>query len=298
MANILVAGCGDVGTRVARREQESGHSVSGLVRSEPSAQRLRQAGITPITYDLDITVYVPPLPDSIDVLYYFVPPPSTGKMDPRIDYFLQMLAKVTLPGRFVLLSTTGVYGDCDGAWITEQTPARPQTDRARRRLWAEQTLQRWAARNKISHVILRVPGIYGPGKLPVTRLQQQKPVLAPEQSPWSNRVHIDDLVSACVAAGHHAEPKPVYNISDGHPSTMTDYFYRVADALGLERPPAISLEQARQSMSDGMLSYLEESKRIDNTLMREHLGVDPVYWDLEEGIRESKESKGSDTIDR
>jgi nucleoside-diphosphate-sugar epimerase len=287
MANILVAGCGYVGNRVASGEQSLNNNVTGLVRTQASSRHLQQAGIESIVYDLDITVYVPPLPSSIDLVYYFIPPPATGKIDPRIDYFLQMLEKTAMPERLVLLSTTGVYGNCDGAWVTEETPARPQVDRARRRLWAEQALQRWARRHRRVSIILRVPGIYGPGKLPVKRLQQQKPVLAPEDSPWSNRIHIDDLVSACLAAGHHPDPQPVYNISDGHPSSMTDYFFRVADAMGINRPPAINKTEADKRMSAGMLSYLEESKRIDNRLMREHLGVDPVYWDLDEGIRNS-----------
>ena len=184
----------------------------------------------------------------------------------------------------MLISTTGVYGDCHGDWVNEQTPARPQAERARRRLHAEQALAAWADEHAVSYVILRVPGIYGPGKLPQARLQRGEPVLREQESPHSNRVHAHDLVRACLAAADHRQPQSLYNISDGHPSTMTDYFKRVADVLGLPQPPEISLEQARAQLSPGMLSYLAESKRLDNRLMREHLGVEPDYPDLASGL--------------
>jgi len=133
-------------------------------------------------------------------------------------------------------------------------------------------------------VLLRVPGIYGPGRLPERRLRGGEPVLREEESPWSNRVHIDDLTRACLAAGERGRPGAVYNISDGHPTTMTDYFNRVADALGLEHPPQITLAQARTELSEGMRSYLAESKRLDNQRMREELGVEPRYPDLKQGL--------------
>jgi len=110
------------------------------------------------------------------------------------------------------------------------------------------------------------------------------PVMHEDESPWSNRVHIDDLVRACLAAGERGRPNAVYNISDGHPTTMTDYFNRVADALGLKRPPQITLAQARAELSEGMQSYLAESKRLDNRRMREELGVEPRYPDLTQGL--------------
>jgi nucleoside-diphosphate-sugar epimerase len=133
-------------------------------------------------------------------------------------------------------------------------------------------------------VILRVPGIYGPGRLPRERLTRGLPVLREDESPWSNRVHVDDLARACLAAARRGRPGGVYNISDGHPSTMTDYFNRVADASGLPRPPQITAAEARTRMSEGMQSYLAESKRLDNRRMREELGVEPQYPDLARGL--------------
>ena len=145
-------------------------------------------------------------------------------------------------------------------------------------------LRRWSEANGVPIVILRVPGIYARGRLPEERLRAGEPVLREEESPFSNRIHADDLARVCVAAAHRDHPHDLYNVSDGHPTTMTDYFYRVADALGLTRPPAVTLEEARRRLGEGMLSYLAESKRIDNRRMREELGVELMYPDLASGL--------------
>ena len=282
--DVLIVGCGDIGERVARLERSEGRTVSGLVRSEESARRLRAAGIRPITADLDVPASLAGLPLTGAVVYYFAPPPDEGVTDPRLQAFVSVMTPSHLPKRVVLISTTGVYGDCHGEWVMEDRPPNPQVDRARRRLAAETTLQAWSARSGVTVVILRVPGIYGPGYLPEARLRSGAPVLREDESPFSNRIHADDLAQICLAAARHDRPRLLYNVSDGHPTTMTDYFYRVADVLGIPRPPAITMEAARQRMGEGMLSYLAESKRIDNRRLREDLGVKLMYPDLASGL--------------
>jgi nucleoside-diphosphate-sugar epimerase len=201
-----------------------------------------------------------------------------------METFVSILDASRLPTRVVLISTTGVYGDCRGEWVTEDRPPNPQADRAKRRLAAETMLRRWSEKSGVPIVILRVPGIYGRGYLPEERLRAGEPVLREEESPFSNRIHADDLARTCFIAGHHDRPGILYNVSDGHPTTMTDFFYRVADLLGIPRPPAITLEQARRQLGEGMLSYLVESKRIDNRRLREELGVELMYPDLAAGL--------------
>ena len=282
--DVLIAGCGEIGERVAVLERAAGRHVTGLVRSDISAARLRAAGIRPVTADLDVPSSLGKLPVRDALVYYFAPPPGRGVTDPRMEAFLSGLDSSGLPRRVVLISTTGVYGDCKGEWVTEERAPRPEADRAKRRLAAENILRRWSEKSGVTVVILRVPGIYGRGYLPEARLRAGEPVLREEESPYSNRIHADDLAQVCVIAGHHGKPGVLYNVSDGHPTTMTDFFYRVADVLGIPRPPAITLEQARRQMSEGMLSYLAESKRIDNRRMREELGVELMYPDLEAGL--------------
>ena len=282
--DVLIVGCGDIGERVARLERSEGRAVAGLVRSEKSARRLRAVGIQPITVDLDVPAPLNDLHVKDAVVYYFAPPPGEGVTDPRMETFVSVLTPSNLPQRIVLISTTGVYGDCHGEWVTEDRPPNPQADRARRRLAAETTLRHRSGKSGVSIVILRVPGIYGRGYLPEERLRSGEPVLREDESPFSNRIHADDLAHVCVAAARHAHPGLLYNVSDGHPTTMTDFFFRVADVLGIPRPPAVTMEEARRRLGKGMLSYLAESKRIDNRRMREELGVELMYPDLAAGL--------------
>ena len=283
-ASVLIIGCGDIGGRVARLEQAEGSTVTGLARSETSAQRLSLRGIKPFSGDLDVPSSLVHLPVRNSVVYYFAPPPGKGVTDPRMEAFVAALIPPNLPRRIVLISTTGVYGDCQGAWVTEDRPARPQADRAKRRLAAETALRRWGETHDVPVVILRVPGIYGPGRLPEERLRSGEPVLREAESPFSNRIHADDLARDCLAAARRGKASAIYNICDGHPTTMTDFFNRVADLLKLPRPPAITLEQARRQLGAGMLSYLAESKRLDNRRMREELGVELHYPTLVRGL--------------
>jgi nucleoside-diphosphate-sugar epimerase len=283
MSDVWIVGCGYVGTRVARAEQAEGNSVTAVVRTAESAHRLAGLGLHAVQHDLDHPS-TPGLSMQDAVVYYFVPPPSHGTTDPRLARFLAALGEASRVQRLVLISTSGVYGDCHGEWVTEARAAHPEAERAQRRWDAEQTARQWSAQTGVPVVILRVPGIYGPGRLPLERLRAGEPVLNEAESPWSNRVHVDDLVASCLAAVRRGQPGAVYNISDGTPTTMTDYFNRVADAAGLPRPPQISMREADVRLSPGMRSYLAESKRLDNRAMREELGVTPRYPDLASGL--------------
>ena len=293
-ATTIIIGCGYVGERVARAEMERGAQVLAVTRNPERVAALQHRGIAALAGDLDRADTLANLPSNGALIYYFAPPPSAGRTDPRMAAFLDLLRQTGTPAAVVLISTTGIYGDCGGAWVTEARPPAPVADRALRRWDAEQRLTTWAGEQGMRVVILRVPGTYGPGRLPRARLQRGDPVLIESASPWSNRVHVDDLVHACLAAGARSEACGVFNISDGHPTTMTDYFNRAADALGLPRPPQIDPQSAKIALSAGMLSYLAESKRIDNRRMREQLGVAPRYQNLVEGLTASvrEESAG------
>ena len=285
MANSFFVGCGYVGRKVARQERRDGGIVSALVRRKESAELLKREGILAISANLDRSQLLPKLDLAGLVLYWFAPPPLHGTKDPRIATFLSSISPKTLPSRIVLISTTGVYGDCDGAWINESQPLRPKTDRARRRVHAEKVVDSWRRQTGITTVILRVPGIYGPDRLPIARLKRHEPVLMPTQSPWSNRIHVEDLVRACMAAARVSDPLSAYNVSDGNPSTMAEFFFEVAKLQNLPPPPMLDWKSVKKELSPKMLSYLNESKRIDNKKMREHLGVVPKFPDLTVGLQ-------------
>jgi nucleoside-diphosphate-sugar epimerase len=279
MPPITIIGCGYVGTRLAMQIKQEAPDPLGVVHSESSARHLQDIGISAHPMDLD-TDPSPPVDEHW--VFYFAPPAPTGHSDQRIGHWLNGLARQR-PAKIVLISTTGVYGDCGGRWITEAAPINPQTDRACRRVDAERQLRQWCDARQVPYAILRVPGIYGPHRLPRARLERRLPVLLEAESPCSNRIHVDDLIRACLAAAS-GDFTGVVHVSDGHPSTMTDYFNRVADALGLLRPEQISAKEAQQILSREMLSYLAESKRMDITRMRTVLGVEPDYADLDRGL--------------
>lgn len=280
--SVLIVGCGDIGRRVAARWQ--GVPVTGLVKSAASAEQLQQTGITPLQADLDNPASLRDLPVTDALVYYFAPPPPHGTTDPRMAHFLAALDPAHLPSRIVYISTSGVYGDRGGDTVTEATPPNPQVDRARRRYDAEQQLRHFGQQHGVSVVILRVGGIYGPGRLPVKRLQDRVPIIHEHLAPSTNRIHAEDLAQICVAAAQRGRPDTVYNISDGTESNMTQYFNTVADFLKLPRPPAIDWEEAERTLSAGMLSYLKESRRMDNRRMLEELGIKLQYPTLEAGL--------------
>ena len=185
------------------------------------------------------------------------------------------------------MSTTGVYGDAGGALVDESTPVRPLTDRARRRVSAEEMTRVWCHERHVRRVVLRVPGIYGPGRLPIGRLQKCEPVIRSEEAGISNRIHVDDLVSACEAAILNREARGVYNTTDGSSISSTEFIDRVAQLTGMPRPPRVSMEEAQLTFSPERLSFLNESRRVSNERMLKHLGVKLQYTDIDAGIRAS-----------
>lgn len=279
---VFIIGCGDIGRRVARIELAGGAPVLALARSASAADALAALGIGSVRGDLDRPDSLAELPAGIGTLYYFAPPPPMGTDDPRLRHCLAALSSP--PERVVYISTSGVYGDCGGAWIDEDWPLNPRSERGQRRKAAEMTLSEWGERTGVAVVILRVPGIYGPGRLPVERVRQGVPVIKEAEAPFSNRVHADDLAAACHAAARRGRPGRAYHVSDGHPTTMTDYFWRIADLYQLPRPPAIGMAEARQVLNPSLLSFLEESKRLDNRRLRVELGLTLRYPDLASGL--------------
>jgi nucleoside-diphosphate-sugar epimerase len=278
-----IIGCGYLGCQVAEACLRDGERVVGVVRSEERARALQARGIEPLRADLDR----PPLsgvPLAGSALYYFVAPNPEGEGDSRIDALLSALDAAGNPARIVYLSTTGVYGNCHGEWIDESRRPEPVVPRALRRWQAEETLREWCESAGVELVILRVAGFYGPGRLPLERLRQQLPMVREAEAPFSNRIHVADLVAVCRAAMRQGGAGEIYNVSDGHPTTMTDYFDRIADLGNLPRPRKITLRQAEAELSPGMLSYMRESRRLRNDKMLRELEVELRYPTLEEGL--------------
>lgn len=274
----LIAGCGDIGRRVVHALHRAGGEVTAILRDPQKAAAAQALGAVVRIEDLDR----PQSAGDWPWLFWFAPPPATGHGDTRLRNWLAV--QCGRIERLVYVSTSGVYGDCEGRWIDEAEPLKPQTDRARRRVDAEAALYDWSAHGGGEVVILRVPGIYGPGRLPLERLQRGMPVLRAGESPYSNRVHADDLAGAAILAAQRGRAGQAYNIADGHPTTMADYFTRCARLLGLPEPEALGREEAQRRFTPAMWSFVEESKRLKIDRAREDLGFVPRYADLKSGL--------------
>ena len=281
MANILIIGCGDVGLRTARRLAPR-HRLYALARSPQSAQRMREAGITPIPGDLDDYASLARLAGIADWILHFAPPTAHGEYDMRTRRLLSILGKGRiLPRRLVYISTSGIYGDCAGALIDETRPPHPQNARARRRLDAEQQVRRWGRRNGVATSILRVPGIYAAGRLPIERLQRGTPVLCAEDDVFTNHIHADDLAQIAVHALFRARAGRIYHASDDSQLCMGDYFARVAAAFGLPAPPRITRAEAEATLPAPLLSFMRESRRMVNRRIKSELRVRLAYTNID-----------------
>lgn len=280
--NILIIGCGYTGFRLAGLHRKHGDRVTVTSRSAARDSALRQSGFESLQLDLD-----DPGRSSLleaDLIYLLAPPSGNGAHDPRSARLIKLI-DATPPRRFVYMSTTGVYGDCDGDWVDESRPRNPQTPRASCRAAAEQQLELWASQRRVELIIMRVAGIYGPDRLPVARVERGDPVVRDSEAPWSNRIHVDDLTMAAWRAGTYASADGIYNVSDGRPTTMSDYFTRVARHLGLPPPPQVSRAEAEQTFNAGLLSFLNESRRIDNHRLIDELGLGLRYPNLDAGLK-------------
>ncbi len=301
MQAIIIAGCGYLGKKVAfqlmHQHRCEAKNILPLVSSPGSAEACQRVGLSALTVDLDKTLtaqQIAPLSQAFShtapIIFYFIPPPSRGASDTRALRFIDLLSDIsalqdtTPAAKIILISTTGVYGNCHGQWVDETTSLKPQTDRARRRVDAEQQFQAYCRHQHIPLVILRVAGIYAADRLPLQRLREQQPIVREEDSPSSNRIHAEDLVTVCIRAAENPLITGIYNCADGHPTTMYDYFMRVARICQLPEPPVISLDEARSRLSAGMLSYMNESRRIDNRKMLKDFKLQLKYPSLNEGL--------------
>jgi len=272
---LLLVGCGDVGMRllpllVAR------YRVFAMTRDPERCAALRAAGAVPVIADLDQPASLARLRGLAQQVVHLAPPRPEGERDVRTRNLAAVLPAGT---RIVYVSTTGVYGDCGGELVGETRSVAPRNARAGRRVDAERTLRAWARHNAGQLSILRVPGIYAVDRLPLKRLREGTPALLPDDDVYTNHIQADDLARIIVQALRRALPNRVYHAVDGTRLKMGDYFDAVADAWGLPRPPRLAREALRAQVSPVLLSFMSESRRLDNARLRE-LGVRLRYPDV------------------
>ena len=269
LPRLLILGCGDVGMRLLPLLR--GRFRVFAVTSQPArCAQLRAAGAVPIVANLDEPASLRRLAGLAATVVHLAPPLSSGLLDRRTRNLAAILPE---HGRLVYVSTSGVYGDCGGAVVAETRPVAPANARAKRRVDAERVLRGWGARRGASVAILRVPGIYAEDRLPLKRLREGTPALAAGDDVYTNHIHADDLARIIERAIWRGRPGRVYHASDDSELKMAEYFDAVADAFGLPRPPRLPREQLRQAVTPMLLSFMSESRRLDNTRIRRELGV-------------------------
>ncbi|MGN8159103.1 SDR family oxidoreductase [Salinisphaera sp. RV14] len=273
--STLIVGCGDTGVRLAARAVGAGDDVLGVVRSAASAARVRAVGADSLACDLDREIGALP---ACRRLVYSAPPSRDGETDERMRRVLAAMPGV--PAHVVYISTSGVYGDCSDDWVDETRPVAPASARAKRRVDAERQIVAWAPHA----VILRAPGIYGPGRLPVDRVLAGEPVLADAAGGWTNRVHIDDLAGMAWRVARQQPPHTIYNACDGAPTRREAYYDTLAELLDAPPPPRIDWAEARQRFSAMRLSFLAESRRLSNRRIVADTGYRLVFPDYRDGL--------------
>jgi nucleoside-diphosphate-sugar epimerase len=284
MKKIVIAGCGYIGTRVARAWKDSGAEVTCLVRSAEHQAVLASEGLATRSCRFDDAADIPVLDVAGSIVYYFVPPPGGGSADSRARHFCSAISGSAPPARIIYMSATSVYSETGGGIVTEESATEPQSPMGKRRLDAEQAFLEYGRTTGTPVIILRVSGIYGPGRLPLMQISQGQPLLNEAESGPSNRIHADDLATVCLAAADRGEGGEIFNVSDGHPSSMTSYFNACADLLGYPRQPQVSMAEARLVMSPLMLSYVSDSRVVDNSRMIERLDVKLKYPSMLDGL--------------
>jgi len=269
---LLIAGFGDVARRA-------------LPRLEPSFDCRR--GSRAAGFDLDRPETLSGI--EADAVLHCAPPPPSGETDPRTANLLAALeAARILPTRVVYVSTSGVYGDCAGATVDESRPVHPQTPRAIRRVDAERRLALWCTARGIPLVVLRAPGIYAADRLPVERVRAGTPVLRDEDDVFTNHIHAEDLAAACARALEADAPPGTYNASDDSHLRMGEWMDLVADHAGLPRPPRIARSDAADRIRPELLSFMGESRVLDNARLKRVLGLRLLFPTVLEGLKHAR----------
>lgn len=278
----MIVGCGDV-VRRALPDLTRRWRVYALVRHRDPD--LIAAGVTQIIGDLDCPSSLNRLRGLANAVLHSAPPPGEGSGDPRTRRLLAALGQShSLPRSLLYISTTGVYGDCGGALVPETRPLRAQSARAQRRISAETLLRDVGRRRGMRISILRAPGIYAADRLPLERLRRGDPVLLTEEDSFTNHIHALDLARACVVALERGRANRSYNISDQSDLRMGDWFDKLAIAFGLPRPPRVTRTEAQTRLSPALLSFINESRRIDAKRMRLELKLQLNYPTVDIGI--------------
>lgn len=279
--NLFVFGLGFTGRRFAERARDRFEIVRATVTEPAAAERLAaETGFAmrafgPRTDDPRIAAELA----ETDVLLVSAPPGEDG--DPVLARYAEAIAASRI-GWIGYLSTIGVYGDQQGAWIDESTPASPRSGRSKARLDAEAAWLALGAATGKTVQIFRLSGIYGPGRNPIVKLREGRSQRIVKAGQVFNRIHVDDIATTLLASLDRPRAGAIYNVTDDEPTAPQTVTEHAAALTGLPLPPEIDFETA--DLSPMARSFYGENKRVRNRLIREELGVALAFPTYREGL--------------
>lgn len=271
MPRLLIFGQGFTGTRLADACRADGWRVTGTGREA-------RDGILPFNRDRPILL---PALAGVTHLVASIPPDEEG--DPVLDRLGDALGMLPSLGWAGYLSTTGVYGDHDGAWVDETSETKPGAERSKRRLAAEQAWLEWGDQHGKPVQIFRLAGIYGPGRSPLDRVRGGKAQRIVKPGHLFGRIHVDDIVTVVRAGMAKPDAGRVFNVADDEPAAPADVLTYAAELLGVEPPPEVLFDNA--ALSPMARSFYADNRLVANGLVKRELGVALHYPTYREGLR-------------
>lgn len=281
---LLCFGHGYSAQALTRRLAPRGWTVWGTTRAAEKTEAIRSGGAIPLVLgrdDVDAALA------QADCLLVSAGPDAEG--DPTLRAFGAAIAARAASLRWVgYLSTTGVYGDHGGGWVTEETPRTPSTQRGRWRVAAEDAwLALWREHGLPVH-LFRLAGIYGPGRGPFAKVRAGTARRIVKEGQVFSRIHVEDIATVLEASIAQPNPGAAYNVCDDDPAPPQDVIAHAAKLLGLPVPPAIPFEEAE--MTPMARSFYAESKRVSNQRLKDELGVTLAYPGYRDGLPALMES--------
>jgi dTDP-4-dehydrorhamnose reductase len=275
--HILFFGFGFSAQALSRLLPKTEWTITGTSRSAEGAAEITKLGFNGVVFD-DLKT----IPSDVTHIVTSVPPDAEG--DPMLRKFgAELQARATDFEWLAYLSTTGVYGDHEGAWVNEDTALTPNTERGHRRLSAEKAWMRLHYHHKLPVHIFRLAGIYGPGRNALESLKDgtAKRVIRPGQI--FSRIHVDDIAGILAASMAKPNNGRAYNVADNEPCPPQDVISYGAELLGLTPPPEIPFDTAE--LSPMARSFYMDSKRVSNDRVKEELGYRFLYPDYRAGLK-------------
>ena len=282
MSKIFIFGLGFSAMTLARRLTADGWQVAGSVRSPEKASALRDEGVEAVVFDG--TTPGPDVARALDSAGHIaisIPPGETG--DPVLRHYRADLAARAGDIRWLgYLSTLGVYGNHDGAWIDETAPTDPVCPRNARRVVAEQDWLAFGEETGIPVMIFRIAGIYGPGRNALVKVKAGEARRLVKPGQVFNRIHVADIAGVLEASIKRPRAGGIYNLSDDEPGPPQDVIAYAAELLGIEPPPEIAFDEA--DISPMARSFYSANRRARNDRIKRELAVELEYPSYRAGL--------------